>query len=530
MSGIFKCSLLFVLLTGCFISSKAQFGALPPYTIQIEPISGITMPGIHSFAFAQSGDKWLFIGGRTNGLHGINSNDGFLAENKNDAVIVVDTATWNFYSADLNQLPRTIADPMRSTNMEYIQEGKYLYMIGGYGYDSTLTHYLTFPTLTAINVDTMINAVMNALPIASSIRQVTDTNFAICGGELEKLGSDYYLLLGHNFAGRYDHVAGPLFTQVYSDRIKKFNIADNDTTITLSNFTYLTDTTNFHRRDFTSAPIVKPNGSFGIGVYGGVFQKNIDLPYLEPITIDAAGATVDMGYQQIMSQYTCAVLPIFDSLKQTMYTTFFGGISVNNYNDTTGLLVHDTLVPFINDVTTLTVNSFGVKSEAIMTQPLSGLLGSNAKFIPNGNLSHYSNDVVKINNIANHTQVLAGYMFGGIRANASNLGITTSNDSIYRIYLTPNYTLGIAESSMNITNTLLYPNPSIETTTLLFSMKNAEEVRVSITDITGKEVQLIANEKMNAGKHQLTINTSRLSAGMYTCNIGYTHFSLIVSH
>ncbi|MGZ4079066.1 MAG: hypothetical protein ACXVDW_16445, partial [Bacteroidia bacterium] len=88
---IFSCFLLFNLF---IIKSFAQYGAMPPFTIQIEAINGINIPGFHSFAFAQSGDKWLFIGGRTNGLHGVNSSDGFPPEFKNDAVTVVDTSTW----------------------------------------------------------------------------------------------------------------------------------------------------------------------------------------------------------------------------------------------------------------------------------------------------------------------------------------------------------------------------------------------------------------------------------------------------
>ncbi len=524
-----KLSLLVVLFFINIISLKAQFGALPPFTIQVEPIGGINIPGIHSFAFAQSGDKWLFIGGRTNGLHGLNSNDGFDPTYINNTVMVVDTATWQLYSASLNQLPNSIADPLRCTNMEYIQSGNHLYMVGGFGYDSTLFHFLTYPTLTAINVDTMINAVMNALPIASSIRQITDTNFTVCGGELEKLGADYYLIFGQKFTGRYDHVAGPLFTQLYSDKIKKFNITDNDTTITVSSFTYQMDTTNFHRRDFTTAPIIETNGSFGIGAYGGVFQKTADLPYREPITIDALGTSVDTSYHQIMSQYTCAVMPMYDSVKLNMYTTFFGGISVNDYNDSTSTLVYDTLVPFINDITTLTVNAFGVHSEALMPSHFYDRLGANAKFIPNPHLAYFNNGVLKLNNLPANSQILAGYMFGGIRANQGNLGVTIANDSIFRIYITtPPSNIGINEATLNITNAMLYPNPASETTTLLFNTKVSETIPISLFDITGKEVQLISNEKMNAGNHQLTINTSKLSAGIYICKVGTTHLQLII--
>ncbi|MGZ4157529.1 MAG: hypothetical protein ACXVED_10285, partial [Bacteroidia bacterium] len=337
---IFSCFLLFNLF---IIKSFAQYGAMPPFTIQIEAINGINIPGFHSFAFAQSGDKWLFIGGRTNGLHGVNSSDGFPPEFKNDAVTVVDTSTWTYYQADLNQLPKLIADPMRSSNMEYIREGDYLYMMGGYGYDSILNHFQTYPKLTAIHVDNMINAVINALPIASTVRQVVDTNLAVCGGELGKTGSTFYLMGGHNFGGRYTDPDVGLFTQKYSDQLKKFNLTDDGTTITLSGFTYQVDTNNFHRRDFNMGPIIEPSGAQGMEVFGGVFRKDSTLPFREPITIDAGGVTVNAAYHQVMSQYTCAMLPIYDSVTKDMYTTFLGGISLYDYNPTSHIAVRDSL-------------------------------------------------------------------------------------------------------------------------------------------------------------------------------------------
>lgn len=43
-----------------------------PYSIEIERIYIPGSPAIHSFAFAELNCKWLFVGGRTNGLHGFN--------------------------------------------------------------------------------------------------------------------------------------------------------------------------------------------------------------------------------------------------------------------------------------------------------------------------------------------------------------------------------------------------------------------------------------------------------------------------
>jgi hypothetical protein len=496
----------------------AQYGKLPPFQLQLQAIGGTNIPGLHSFAFAQSGDKWLFIGGRTNGLHGLNTNDGFPGEHKNDAVIVIDTVTWNFYQADLNQLPQNIADPMRSTNMEYIQNGDYLYMAGGYGWDSINENFVTFPTLTAIHVNNMIDAVIHAKPIASSIRQVKDTNMTVCGGDLVKLGSDYYLMFGHNFKGTYDPVSpSVLFTQTYSNRIKKFNLADNGTTISLSNFSYITDTINFHRRDLTTCPLIQPDGSFGIGAYGGVFKKNADMPYLEPILLSANGTTTLKTYQQVMSQYTCAVLPAYDAVRKNMYTTFFGGISLYDYNTGTGLVVRDTTLPFISDITTLSTFANGSMEERVLPLQLPALLGSNAKFILNKAASNYSNEVINLQQLPK-TQSLVGYIIGGIKAEKGSLGKSIANTAIYRVYITPSPTLSIDESS-NVQQLTLFPNPASQHAMLEFTLKNAERIQIRLTDITGKELELVQDELLQKGTHQVMIDVSKCKAGLYLCEV-----------
>jgi hypothetical protein len=501
------------------INCFAQYGAMPPFSISIEAITGTNIPGVHSYAFAQSGDKWLIIGGRTNGLHGINSNDGFPSEFKNDNVIVIDTSNWSYYEASLNQLPWNIADPMRSTNMQYIQDGNYLYMAGGFGYDSIADMYVTFPTLTAIHVDNMVSAVINAQPIGSHIRQITDSSLTVCGGELGKTGSDFYLCFGHNFRGTYADPPVPIFTQVYADRITKFNLNDNGTTMSLSNVSYLTDTNNFHRRDLNLGPILKPNGSMALEAYGGVFKKDRNLPFREPITISSGGTTsVNFAYQQVMSHYACANIPVFDSLTGNMYSTFLGGISLYDYNTSTGLVEMDTLVPFIKDVTTMTTYSNGTIEEKVMPVQLPGLLGSNAKFVLNMNIPHYSNEVIRIRDLPN-SKILAGYMFGGIRANQGNFGASAANDTIYRIYLTPsNVAIGINELN-DIQHAILYPNPSSQTTSLFFSLKNPGKVHVELIDITGKELLMITEEEFAKGNQSVSITTSGLSAGIYFCRI-----------
>lgn len=505
-----------------FISSLsvAQNGKLPPFQLQLQAINGTNLPGLHSGAFAQSGDKWLFIGGRTNGLHGLNNNDGFLPEYKNDEVIVIDTSNWNFYKAGLNQLSISMADPLRSSNMQYIQNGDYLYMIGGYGWDSIQEGYVTFPTLTAIHINKMIDAVINSKPISSSIRQVTDTNLTVCGGDLTRSGNDYYLIMGHNFNGRYDKTASVLFTQAYCNRIRKFNIQDNGTTITLGNFSDLTDTVNFHRRDFTLCPVMKPDGSFATGIYGGVFKKKADLPYLEPILLSPNGTAEVKSYQQLMSQYTCAVLPVYDAFSKTMYTTFFGGISLNDYNPSTKTITQDTLLPFINDVTTLSAYANGTMEETVLPLQLPGLLGSNAKFILNKSTPAYANEVIDLNQLGKNEQ-LVGYIVGGIHAQKGNLGQSTANPVIFRVYLKPVPASGIAEESI-IQRVNLFPNPTAENPILEFTLKNDEHVTVRILDVTGKEVKVVKDEVLSKGNYRIPVDISGCRKGFYLCELQCT--------
>ena len=43
-----------------------------------------------------------------------------------------------------------------------------------------------------------------------------------------------------------------------------------------------------------------------------------------------------------------------------------------------------------------------------------------------------------------------------------------------------------------------------------------------VFDITGREVKIIANEKMNAGSYELSFNGSELSSGVYFYRLDVT--------
>ena len=77
--------------------------------------------------------------------------------------------------------------------MQYWANDSMLYMLGGYGWDSIVEEFTTYPTLTAINVAGIINAVETGDSLRPHIRQYVDTNLAVCGGDVSPFGHDFGL-------------------------------------------------------------------------------------------------------------------------------------------------------------------------------------------------------------------------------------------------------------------------------------------------------------------------------------------------
>lgn len=68
----------------------------------------------------------------------------------------------------------------------------------------------------------------------------------------------------------------------------------------------------------------------------------------------------------------------------------------------------------------------------------------------------------------------------------------------------------------NITADLsVYPNPAKDEANVSFSLNGTSDVSVQIVDNLGRVVNNVTNEKMDAGVHTLTVNTTNLPTGIY---------------
>jgi len=60
-----------------------------------------------------------------------------------------------------------------------------------------------------------------------------------------------------------------------------------------------------------------------------------------------------------------------------------------------------------------------------------------------------------------------------------------------------------------------FPNPFNPTTTIKFEISKSSNVKISVFDITGKEIETLVNEKLNAGTYQTEWNGTSYSSGIY---------------
>lgn len=80
------------------------------------------------------------------------------------------------------------------------------------------------------------------------------------------------------------------------------------------------------------------------------------------------------------------------------------------------------------------------------------------------------------------------------------------------------YGVGIQSPNNGTTALTIFPNPSNGAFTLTYSLAEASDVRVTIVDVTGREVIQVSNEKQTAGSHQQPVKADAaqaLSKGIY---------------
>lgn len=488
----------FVNLFLAILFSLNTFSQNALFNISIEPLNISGLGGLQSYAFGQHEGKWLIIGGRLDGLHRRQPFAAFDEAGHNTQLFVVDPISMQKWSAPINSLSIPLQEQLKSTNMEFYQEGNFLYLLGGYGFSATISDHTTFSNLTAIDVPATIDAIVNNTSFVSSFRQIIDSQFQVTGGRLEKINNTFYLVGGQKFIGRYNPMGpnnGPGFIQEYTNQIRKFSLEDNGTEITINHLPAITDTNNLHRRDYNVTAQIMPDGSEGLTAFSGVFQKTVNLPFLNCVNIDSTSFTVNNSFTQYYNHYHCANFPIYSSINNEMNTVFFGGIA--QYYDSLGFLTQDNEVPFVKTIARVERKADGIMAEYKLPIEMPTYLGAGSEFIPNKNLPTYSNGVIKFDDLTEDT-TLVGYIYGGISSTAANIFFTNdgtqsnASSQIFKVLLTKNDELSLHklnEQSKGSLQIKVLPNPNDGNFVVKYNLTKSSDVKFSLYSVEGKKIE-----------------------------------------
>jgi hypothetical protein len=469
----------FIPMALMLLSAFANCAAQKTLPFRIEATENVAghfpgAPKLQSFAWAAWDGKWIFIGGRTTGYHGVGAAEAdFPRAGSNEKIWVVDPTggTARTYSLPVAQLPASlnaVKDQWVSSNLLYFQDRATLYLAGGYGVNAQ-GKLVTYPVISSVDLPSLIEGVMKSQDTFSkTIAWTTSPLVQSTGGELLKLDDGmFYLAGGHVFAGSYRDFEGSneadtaAASQKYLGEIRKLKVGQTaPDQLSVSLVETFADP-QFARRDLNGGFTILSDGhSLGAAIYGGVFTKE-QLNFSKPVYWDAGTHPREDIYEQKMSAYSCARMQMFDPESKTMYTTFFGGISRSTWDEKKNQFVEAPMVgdktklvymdgmPWIDQISTLARHAHET-AEIVQPAKLGGFVGANAVFLPVAGLTRIREDadVYDLSSLQGK-RTLIGYVYGGIRAfprefpyletspsySAGNVP-TKPNDLILAVYLT----------------------------------------------------------------------------------------------
>jgi len=433
-------------------------GALP-FKISIT-VDDFQIPGgIHSAAVGQWGSQYLFITGRTNGLHGFANSGDFPPSEQNRNVFVVDTHNKRvqFRSLDdpLSGLSQAKIDTLSVVSPQSHQINNTLYITGGYGIDTATNTFSTKDTLTAINISGLIHWVANpscTCRASDYIRQISNPIFQVTGGVMYQFDQCPTLLIfGQNFIGNYTTASNGIYTR----QVRAFDIVDDGCKLGVRIHESTSPDPNYRRRDLNIIPIIKTNKCKDTPAYvalSGVFTLNTGI-WTVPVEITTDGTPTmadplsENTFKQAMNNYTSAHVELL-SKNGDMYTVLFGGITYGFFEN--GQFMTSTDFPFTNEITVVKRSASGnyqqfflpVEYPVILsTQSNPGnrlRFGAGARFVLAPDLPIFFNDVLNLKKIKKPTVI--GYIIGGIQSTVANTNVISDSAAspyIFKVTLTP---------------------------------------------------------------------------------------------
>lgn len=502
-------SLLAAWTAGCSLpAARPPADAGVPYRLTLKPFEIAGLPGLHSGVHAVHGGKLVILAGRTNGLHDFPPQRqagliwSFPPEKANNRIYVVDLARRRLTgSAPVDDLPAKVALQLRATSLQSFTRDGWLYIVGGYGTTPDGKSMRTLDQVLAIDLAALVETVqaggrLDAEFASQHIHAGDHPALQITGGGLAQLGDKTLLVFGQMFNGLYT-TDGSVAQQEYSQAVRALRLSLSDEIedgLRSVGVDYLGKCPDppatepqpdpdgpYHRRDYTLAKVLAPDGSSRFGAFGGVFKGGRLEGYVHPVFITPSGDGVEcvsggpkLGFtlaeatdsSQWLGQYENVIIPIYSAASKTAYTTSFGGISQFYWDAASRTLKQDKPdftktppvdgLPFINSISTLRIGGPGnaeflhvaERFPPVQGEPVCGIssdgkkakapyLGTNSWFVMADGLP-LDNGVILLDRLK--TRTVIGYIFGGIASTLPYPGeATCASNQVYTVTLDPKH-------------------------------------------------------------------------------------------
>lgn len=515
-----------LVLIGYLSFSTLATAQVQQFTVEVtDTATLLAMPAVHSYALGQWNGKWIIIGGRINGLHGFTPPSGFQPNGVNSTIYIVDPVTdIQISESVLVAFNDTLMrDALQAAFYQFTQNDSMLYITGGYGLLTDSADNFTLPNLIAVNLKQLVDSMQNNNPIAGCFRLLQDSVFRVCGGNMYRTDSIYHLVFGHDFSRSYsvNDTLG-FFKQTYSCEIRSFKIIDDGVNLNISNYSAVHDSANFRRRDYNLIPQIFPDGTLGQTAFSGVFQYYTQLPYLNTINITPTGYEVVNTFNQNLSQYASAYLPVYNTADNKMSTVFFGGMSLYTYDAATNALLADSLIPFVNTISKVVRNADSSMVEYVNPTEMPGLIGTNSIFIPDSATPLLSDGIVDLNALP-FGKTRVGSLIGGINSDLPHVSNTPmfsyASGFVFRVYLNKFIDTQVKETYVknDILNLIAYPNPTNNLVNIEFETAQKGLVTVKVFDAKGNQIEQLFSGIKESGKH--IFKWHAITGGMYFCKV-----------
>jgi len=426
-----------------------------PFTLEIAQAPFQLPKGLQSYASGVYKGKWILIAGRTNGLHDFaNVGNNFPPQFQNTTIYVIDPVLGASMSRTLVNagLSQAEIDTLSVTSPEFCQKGHTLYIVGGYGINTTTGQMETKSTLTVVHLKKLIKWVQNGSKstLRKAIRQTSHPLLQVTGGTLFRFSSHdpFLLIMGQNFANLYVGASNGVYTQ----QVRRFWLNDDRKHLSITPKAISAIFPDYRRRDLNVVPILRRNQPAYVAL-AGVFTLDTGV-WTVPVTILPDGSSTQPDpeasdtFKQAMNHYECPAFGLYSTRSKNMYIVLPGGISYGFFSG--GTFQTDAEIPFINQVTTIKIDKQDRYTQYLMhtEYPLIASTGSNpgntllfgaeAQFFLHADIATFANNVIRLDKITKPTVI--GYLVGGIMSTLPNTNTftdSTASPYIFTVKLIP---------------------------------------------------------------------------------------------